>query len=526
MIVMVRHQLRTNRLSLIAMTVLMAVFSSATLQAYVTAFPTKATRTAVLTPLANNGALRVLYGYPFDIGDPAGWVAWRAMLNVGLIVAMWAAIVTSGALRGEEEAGRGELVLSRAQPRRRWLAAALAATTIETMIIGLGMTLALTAVGVPQHLLTFANSVELALQLVLPALLFGAIAAAASQLFTTVRMTRLAVAGVLVVAFMIRAAADVGNGLGWLRWLSPLGWSEELHPPSHPSPIVLAAFAASIAVSVLVSLPMLRARDVGLGLLPARDSRPPRLFLLRTAWQAALRDETPQLATWLLGTAAYAGLIGGLLKTMQDLMRRIPVAHQMFGDHVAVDGMVAAMFSLFQLLASLLIVTLVVGARGEEATGRLDLLLAMPRSRTGWMGGRLVLAAAAATTLMLTAAVAMWTGAAMSGRRIAFGSLLEATANSAPLVLIVLAAAALVLGLAPRAIGFVYALVATAYLWDALGSVLKAPEWTLQLSPFHALARVPLERFSLTPAAILTLTSVALFAIALWAFRHRDLATG
>lgn len=51
----------------------------------------------------------MLYGYPYDIGDATGWVAWRSMSFVGIVMAVWAMVVVSGALRGEEDAGRGEL---------------------------------------------------------------------------------------------------------------------------------------------------------------------------------------------------------------------------------------------------------------------------------------------------------------------------------------------------------------------------------------------------------------------------------
>ena len=36
-------------------------------------------------------------------------------------------------------------------------------------------------------------------------------------------------AGVIVVSYLLRMAADSDPSLGWLRWASPLGWVEELH---------------------------------------------------------------------------------------------------------------------------------------------------------------------------------------------------------------------------------------------------------------------------------------------------------
>lgn len=523
-VVMVRARLRANRISLAVITVLMAVFCTAALQTYVVVFPNQATRTTMLAPLTNNGALRALYGYPYDIASPAGWVAWRSMTSVGIIMAMWAAIITTGALRGEEDAGRGDLVLSGGQSRRRWFAAALTSTAVETLVITAVTVSVLAAVGVPQHLLSAANACELGLQLALPALLFAGVGALTAQLAATVRGARLSAAGILVVALIIRMPADVGAGIPWLRWLTPLGWFEELRPPAAPPLLTLAAIAAGTAVPVVISAYLLRIRDIGRGVLGARDSRPPRRLLLGSAWQAALRDEIPQLSFWFGGTLAYTLLMGGLVKTILDFMQRTPIYRQFFGRQIAVDGFVATLFSLVQLLAALLAVTLVVAARSEESSGRLEVVLAMPHSRLRWLSGRAVLAVSLAAGLTLVASVGMWTGAALTGERLRFGSLLAAAANSLPLIVTTVGAATAVLALAPRAVSFVHALVATAFLWDSVGTALKAPAWSLEVSPFHALARMPMQHFAVSPALVLTMLGLGLFALALLSFRRRDLA--
>lgn len=325
-------------------------------------------------------------------------------------------------------------------------------------MIGAVAAAAMAAVGVPQGLMTVANCVELGLQVVLPAVLFGAVAGFTSQLAGTVRGARLAAAAVLAVAFMVRAVADAGGGIGWVRWFSPLAWFEEMRPPGVPPASALLAILGGTAVLVAVCLPLLGSRDIGRG--------------------------------------------------------------------VAVNGYVAAMFSLIQLVAALLTVALVVAARGDEATGRLEILFAMPRTRIGWLAGRTALAAVSAAGLALVAAGGLWVGAELSGERLGVGPLLAATGNCLPLIVVTAGVTSLILGIAPRAVASGYAVVAAAYLWDALGGLFHVPSWTLNLSPFHALAQVPLERFTSVPAVVLGLLGTALCAAGLVAFRHRDLAAG
>jgi ABC-2 type transport system permease protein len=523
--VMVRRQLRVNRTVLIVMATLIAVNNIVQVTAYQSVFPNASTRAAVLASFTSNGALRAVYGYPYNIANPTGWLSWRSLGFIVVIMAVWGAFITVGALRGEEDAGRGELALSQPQSRQVWFMAAHVAVTIETLAIGAVNVAGLAAFCVTQGLMTVVDCLEISLQLMLPALLFAAVGAVTSQLIGTTRGARIAAAAVLAVAFFARTAADAGNGISWLRWTTPLGWFEELHPPAAPSPVALIAIGVTWVLLVLVALRMLAVRDIGLGLLPGNDSRKPRRFLLGAPWQAALRDDLPQLSMWLIGSLFYTLLLGSLTKTLLDLVKSNSAFGTLFGRSFGLDAFIASSFSLVQVIVTLLAVTIVVEARGEEASGRLELLLAEPVSRIGWLLSRAALAASVALVLALVSAGALWAGAAVVGEDVAFGSLLEAGLNCIPLIIISAGAAMAVLALAPRSVAFLYAPVAVAYLWDALGTALKAPAWSLDLSPFHALAAVPAQNFAFLPAAVLTVIGLALMVVGASVFRGRDLVT-
>jgi ABC-2 type transport system permease protein len=518
-----RRQLRVNRTSLIVMTWLMTVFDVVQVQAYQSAFPNPATRDALLNAFASNSGLRALYGYPFDISNATGWVAWRNMSTIAVIMAMWAAIIVSGASRGEEEAGRAELSLSQPLSRRRWFGAGLAAVAIETLVIGAISLAGMAAVGIPQGLLTVSGCLELTLQLVLPALLFAAVGALMSQLFGTARSARIGTAAILVVAFLLRTAADTGSGIAWVRWLSPLGWFEELHPPAAPSLAALAAIVVSIVVLIAVSMRLLRDRDINIGLLPHSDSRPPRRWLLGAPWQAALRDELPQLSMWLVATLTTVALMGGLTKTVLDFLHGDSSLSALLGSSFGVNSFVTAIFSLVQLVVALLAVTLMVDARAEESSGRLELLVAEPLSRERWLVSRALLAGGAALLLAVIASLTMWAAAGAAGQTLDLGRMAEAALNCLPIIAVTVGLAAAVLAVAPRAVAFTYAAVAVAYLWDALGTVLGAPAWLLDASPFHALARLPLEAFAVVPALVVVAVGLVLTAAAVSRFARRDL---
>jgi ABC-2 type transport system permease protein len=521
--VMVRRQLRVNRTLLVVLATVIAINNVIQVTAYQSIFPNAATRAATLASFTSNTALRAFYGYPYDIASPTGWLSWRSLGFIALVMAVWGAFITVGALRGDEEAGRAELALSQPQPRRVWFMAALVAVTIQTLAIGAVTVAALAAFCVTQGLMTFVDCLESSLQLMLPALLFAAVGAVTAQLIGTTRGARIAAAAVLAVALVVRTAADAGNGLSWLRWMTPLGWVEEVHPPAAPSPAALIAIAVSFVVLVTAAQRMLAVRDIGLGLLPRNDSRKPRRFLLASPWQAALRDDLPQLSFWLVGSLIYTLLLGSLSRTLLDLVTSNSAIGAIFGRSFALNAFVAASFSIVQVIVTLLVVTMVVRARGEEASGRLEMLVAEPLSRIRWLLSQTVLASGTALVLALVSAASLWAGVATAGQNVALGPLIAAALNCIPLIVLGAGTAVAVLGLAPRAVAFVYAPVAVAYLWDALGTALKAPAWTLDLSPFHALAAVPAQDFAFLPAAILTVLGLALTLVGASVFRTRDL---
>jgi ABC-2 type transport system permease protein len=187
-------------------------------------------------------------------------------------------------------------------------------------------------------------------------------------------------------------------------------------------------------------------------------------------------------------------------------------------------GALGFYFLLFVLAISLFACSQITALRRDEAEQRLETLFAQSVGRQRWLAGRLLLAAAAATLLALTAGVCAWAGAAGEGAGVPLVRLLEAGANCLPVSLLFLSFGALLFGVAPRlAVGGAYGLVSATFLWQLVGGLLGAPRWLLDLSPFRHVALVPAEPFRVGAAVILLALSAACLLTGLWAFRRRDL---
>jgi ABC-2 type transport system permease protein len=164
-------------------------------------------------------------------------------------------------------------------------------------------------------------------------------------------------------------------------------------------------------------------------------------------------------------------------------------------------------------------------ARHEEAEQRLETLLALPVSRRGWLVGRLGLAVAGAAVIGLVAGVLSWAGAASAGADVSLADLVGAGANTLPPALLFLGLGTLAFGVIPRAaVGIVYGLVGTAFVWELLGSLVDAPEWVRSLSPFHDVGLVPGEPFEAVAAVVMVAIAAVTAAAGVALFARRDLA--
>lgn len=492
--------------------------------AYRHSYATLAERAEFARSFGGNASIRLFYGVPYDLLSVGGYTAWRVGGIVSIFAGVWGLLAAVRALRAEEDAGRQELVLAGVVTRRAALAAALAAILAGGALLWLAVLVGCVAGG-----LAVGDSAFLALAAVAPAAVFAGVGALASQLAPTRRVAVELSVAALGVALLVRIVADTASGLGWVRWLTPLGWSEEMRAFADPRawvlvlPVVATALLAGLAGWISLR------RDVGSGLLRLRDRSTPRLRLLSSPIAQALRDERGSLAAWLAGIGVFAVVIGTLSHsfTNENISSSLDEQLAKFGGAsiTTPSGALGFYFLFFVLATSLFAAAQIAALRREEAEQRLETLFALPVSRIGWLGGRLALAAAGATLLALAAGVLSWAGTATQGGGVSLADMIAAGANCLPATALFLALGALAFAAVPRAAaGIAYGLVAVAFVWELFGALLGAPTWTLKLSPFHAIGLVPAQPFDTVGAVVMVAIAAAATAGALAVFRRRDLA--
>lgn len=518
-----RRAFADGRTRTISFALLFAFVAVANVAGFNHSFPTLKDRLDFARSFGGDASIRLFYGEPHELLTAGGYVAWRVGGFMSIFASAWGLLAAVRALRTEEDAGRWELILAGAVHRRQALLAVLVASSAGIATLWAATFLGLLLGGLPA-----GGSAYLALATVSPAPVFLGIGAVVCQLAPARRIALELGMAALAILLILRVVADTSTGVSWLRWATPLGWSEELRAFAHPQPAVLILpVLVSVALLMLAGKIALR-RDVGSGLIQARDRTAPRLWLLSSPAALALRGERGSLAGWLFGVGGFAAIIGVISTTFttanlsENLRREIA---RVGGATIATPtGALGLYFLFFVLAISLFACAQIVAARHEEAGQQLETLLALPVGRRHWLTGRLALALGGSIVLALCAGVLAWAGARSQGAAVSLPRMLEAGANCLPATLLFGSLGALAFAAVPRATsGIAYGLVSVAFVWQLFGSVLGAPAWLLGLSPFHHVALVPAQSFKGLAAAIMLALAAAGVLAALALFGRRDL---
>ncbi len=521
--VLARRAFADARVRTLAFAYLFAIYAYIQPAGYRHAYPTTAERLGFARSFGANKGLRLFYGEPHDLLTVGGYSAWRVGGTLAIVAAAFGLLAAVRALRSEEDTGRMELVLAGTVGRRTVFGAAMVAIGAGVAILWLAEFVGFVLGGLPA-----GGSAYLALATASVVPVFVGVGALVSQVAPTRRLALELGGAIVALALLLRVIADTVSGWGWLRWTTPLGWAEELQPFAGARPLVLLAPLCATALLLTAAAEIAMRRDIGTGLLPVKDTAEPKLRLLSSPTALALREERAGLAVWIAGIGLFAFVLGVISNGISSAdispsMQR-ELAKVGAGSITTPGGYLGFVFIFFVLTVSLFACAQVGAARHEEAEKRLETLLSLPFARGAWLGGRLALAVGATLVLSLVCGLLTWVGASAAGVSISLAKMLEAGLNCVPVAVLFLGLAALAFALLPRAsAGIAYGLVTVTFLWQLVGSLVGAPRWLVELTPFAHVGLVPAQAFRVSDALAMTAIGLVGCAAALVAFRRRDL---
>ena len=522
--VIARHVFRSTRRGALIWGAVFGLFVVATVQGFIVGYPTFESRQAVAGTL---GSFAILLGQPRHVDAINGFTQWRVAVSIALIGSIWALLVSTNALRGEEDAGRWELLLAGPVTKLRATAEALAGLGAS-----LGLMFALTAVVTlaagrfPGAHFSVPASLSFALSLVAGAAMFLAIGALASQLSATRGQAATLAAAVAGISFLVRMVGDSQPDLDWLLWVSPFGWVEQIRALRDPQPIAFAPVFALVAGCVAATLVMAKRRDLGASVLRegASAAREPRWLLGPTT--LAIRLTRTSAIGWIVGLALFAFFTGTIARSFAALLASSPAFAAVLarlGLRNLSEAFLGISFFQLALVLAIVVASQMAALRDEEATGRLDNLLVRPVRRVVWLAGRVAVAGGLALACGLASGFFMWFGAATRHTGVQLSKLLEAGVNATVPAVFVLGFGVLVFGLRPRlTAAAAYGIVAYSFLVNLVGSLVSGQDWIRDSSIFSHIEFAPAAKPDWLEAAALVAIGLALAAIGAVAFTRRD----
>jgi ABC-2 type transport system permease protein len=477
-----------------------------------------------LRALVENPAIRILFGTPVALDDVGGFAVWRTGTPVLVLAGVWILLTATRITRGEEDAGRSDLLLAGRIRTVDLVTHCLTMITAAALLVGAAVGVSLLTAGTDA-----TGSAIYACAVFGVTLTFGTAGVFAAQLMPT----RSAAVGVTVAllgaGLLLRMLADSATQLAWAAWASPFGLTARAAPyaDNRLTPLLaLAAFPLAFAAAALVAAGH---RDVGGGLLTVATRRVPRTRLLGSIGGFAVRRAIRPTIGWAVGVAAYFVLLGALIASILEFFEKNPRFAELagaagFGGLDSAEGFSAALFGLLAIPTGLYGAVRLAATVTDERARRWTPLFAAPVPRTRLISTEIAVTAAGVLGLHAVAGFAMAIGAAVTGAPLGFGDALAGALNPAPIAWLSVGAAVLAAGWLPSAVLAIGALpVAGGFLLDVVARSVRAPASVVGASPFAHLSAVPAAAPDWVATAALITIGGLLVVLGLAGYRRRDL---
>nr|WP_228768619.1 ABC transporter [Mycolicibacterium malmesburyense]CRL66532.1 putative exporter of polyketide antibiotics-like protein [Mycolicibacterium malmesburyense] len=478
-----------------------------------------------LRAMAGNPAEKILLGPPIAIDNPGGFTVWRTGTLISVLVSLSMILATTRITRGEEDLGRWNLLLAGRLRLREILIRSLNVLAASALLIGVAVAAGLLATRTaPTGAVIHAGGISLI------AIFFAATALVAAQVMPgRTGATGVSVA-VLGGCLALRMLADGSPQLAWLAWATPFGLTTRAAPYAHnrvlPLVVLLTYAIALVGAALLAS----RHRDLGDGLVAVSASRRPRKRLLHNVSGFALRRTARVIVGWAVAVAAFYVLIGALLTEVLEFLQTNPrIAERAkeagISGFDSVNTFAAPLFSLLPVATGLFAAMRLATMVSDEKAGRWNLVFALPVSRVHLMSAEVAVIVSAMLALHCSAAIAMWSGAKITGASLQFADALAGSLNPLPVAMLAAGAAAVGVGWLPSAAGAIGALpLVGGFVVNAITQTANAPAWVANLSPWAHLAAVPEVPPDWVATVVMLLTSALLTATGVCGFVRRDVA--
>jgi ABC-2 type transport system permease protein len=514
--------------------------------------PMASVNALVTTPQAREAlvSLAATFAWNADVvavDTIGGYATWKIGVFIFLIT-VWPLLAASRMLRGEEDRGSLDVLLSVPRPRVRVALEKLAA--MWTALIAMGVLIGLLAFAGGKKFggeFNLVDALLFGLNVALVCAVIGGIALLISQ-FTQERGPAAGwTAGLLLIFIVLDMVHRVVPDTEWISHLSPLYYYNLSKPlvPGHGANAAAMLFLLALALALSgTAIWLFARRDVGGTVtlprwlrLPERQSSralPVADWSLRSVYARSLGMVAIPTIWWTLGIAGFAAWMVFAVQQMESTLSKLladsPTITNFIknigvGDASLNASFLSAMFFFLPLFLMAFAVTQVSGWSADEQEGRLELVLATPQPRFQVVLARFAALSTATIVIGVLTLAASAGAAAAAGLNLDSGNLAAATLGMIPLGLLVAAIGYLASGWLRTAAdtGLLSFLLAAWFFISFIGPELKLPDATLRLSAFYYYGTPLLHGLQLTSVLGVIAVAAAALSLATLRFARKDI---
>jgi polyether ionophore transport system permease protein len=478
-----------------------------------------------------------------------------ATFKIGIFVfiaCVWPLLAASRMLRGEEDRGSLDVLLSAPRSRVDIALQKVAAMWTALLLIGLisGVIAYLGGVGFKADF-NLVDGLLWGLNLALICMVIGGVALLISQFTHERGPASGATAALLLVFIVLDMVHRIFSGADWLSKLSPIYYYNLSKPIIPSAGTSVGGMLAQLALAVVLTgaaIWLFARRDVrdvvrlpwNIQLSrpsPASKALPVGDWTLRSFYTRSLGQIAMPTFWWTLGFAAFAAWMIVAVHQLADKVNAlftggpssltVQILRNIGGGTTGLNGLLlGAMFELMPVLLMAFAVTQVAGWSSDEDEGRLELVLATPQSRANVLLGRFAALATATVIVGVVTLVVAWVSAAIGGVSLDTTNLAEATLGMIPLGLLIAAIGYLASGWLRTAAdtGLISFLLAAWFFITFVGPDLHFADLTLRLSAFYYYGTPLLHGLQYGDMAIVVLVAAVALALATLRFARKDIS--
>lgn len=477
-----------------------------------------------------------------------GYLTYKLGFTI-LVMAIWPLLAGARMLRGEEERGSMDALLS--LPKTRATVAIQKVLAMWTALLLMGFIIGLFAYLGGAHVKAdygFGASMVYGLNLALACAVFGSIALFISQ-FTEDRGAAAGITGGLLVLFIVMDMIHrviAGPGAEFISRLSPVYYynlSKPLITSYGANPGALLVLVALTVVLAGAAVGLFLSRDIGAATrilrLPERTMSPAQAlpvndWSLRSIYARSLRKILVPTFWWALGFVAFSAWMVVVVKQIEAGLASFASGSPFLKGFVSSLGgsneitnasFLSAIFTFLPLLLMAYAVTQAASWSSDADNGRYELVLATPQSRLTLILARFAALATGTVVISLLTLASITISSQANGIALDGGNLAAATLTLIPLALLMAALGYLFSGWVITAVdtGLLSFLLLIWYFINYVGPALKWPDWTQHFSAFYYYGDPLLKGLPVGDMLLVIGVGVVALVLASYRFTQKDM---